>query len=570
MNEQKKNRFLLMEDDIALGRLLQRRLERQGFSVDHAGDGEVGLQMCKDNQYDLVIVDHKMPLYSGLEVIQELNKFEDSPPIIMVTGAGDERIAVQALKLGAHDYIVKDASSGYIELLPTVVDQVFRKIKLESEKLRAENALRESESRYRNLVELSPDAIFVLQDEAVVFVNEAGRKLLHEHSADDLINRKADLFVHFSSWSLFQEMIKPCEQIAPNVRRFEAQFMCRDNSILDVDVMVSCIQFDGKPAAQLVARDITSRKRAQSEISQMNDELEQMVEEQNHQLGTLHREMEVATQKLSMAQMATGALHNVKNVLNSLIVGTSMMGRILANSKVGKVGKVAQLLRDNESELGTFLSEGDRGKFLPDFLTSLATNLEREHEMVFQELQGLIKNLEHIKFSIQLQLSSTRLSESSEFISVNEIVEDALNVNRSAIQRNQISIQRAGTNLPPIPGSRHKVLQVLVNLISNAVNALEDTDRPDRRLEIELGTAADKYVVVSVADNGVGISKSNLDEVFAYGFTTRETGHGFGLHSCLQLVSEMGGKLEAESDGLGKGAAFRLLLPIEIPEEDLE
>ena len=178
MNEQKKNRFLLMEDDIALGRLLQRRLERQGFSVDHAGDGEVGLQMCKDNQYDLVIVDHKMPLYSGLEVIQELNKFEDSPPIIMVTGAGDERIAVQALKLGAHDYIVKDASSGYIELLPTVVDQVFRKIKLESEKLRAENALRESESRYRNLVELSPDAIFVLKDEAVVFVNEAGRKLL--------------------------------------------------------------------------------------------------------------------------------------------------------------------------------------------------------------------------------------------------------------------------------------------------------------------------------------------------------------------------------------------------------
>lgn len=77
-----------MEDDVALARLLQRRLERLGFSVDHAGDGEIGLRMCRENQYDLVIVDHKMPVYSGLEVIQALAEFESPPPTIMVTGAG--------------------------------------------------------------------------------------------------------------------------------------------------------------------------------------------------------------------------------------------------------------------------------------------------------------------------------------------------------------------------------------------------------------------------------------------------------------------------------------------------
>ena len=568
MSQEKQRRFLFMEDDFAVARLMQKKLERQGFIVEHAANGEDGLKMCKETEYDLVIVDHKMPIYSGLEVIRELSQYDNPPPAIMVTGAGDESTAVQALKLGARDYIVKDATSGYMELLPTVIDQVFNKILLEKEKARAEKSLRESENRYRCLVELSPDAIIVLKEDTVAYINQAGVRLLGSGNADELLGKNQNVLVHSDCLPLFEEMITSCQEGSiGKVQRFESMFTCKDGDKIDVDVMIACIDYGGKPASQLVARDITKRKRAELEVAHMNDELEQVVEEQNTQLQSLHDEMGSATQKLSMAQMATGALHNVKNVLNSLIVGTSMMSRILANSKVNKVGKVAQLLQENQTQLGTFLNEGERGKFLPNFLHSLAVSLEKEHEMILQELQGLIKNLEHIKFSIQLQLSHTRLSESSEFVSLNDVVEDALKVNASAIQRNHISVHRIGATMPPIPGNRHKVLQVLVNLISNAVNALEETNSEDRKLTLSLAMPDEMHASVTVSDNGIGIQPENLSDIFTYGFTTRESGHGFGLHSCLQLASEMGGDLTAHSEGLGEGASFTLTLPIQPPME---
>lgn len=563
MVEKNNKRFLFMEDDVGVARLLQRKLERLGYTVDHAVNGEVGLRMCGEQHYHMLIVDHKMPVYSGLDVIRKLADMEDPPPAIMVTGAGDESIAVQALKLGAHDYIVKDATSGYMELLPTVIDQVFHKITLEREKAQAEAALKESENRYRCLVELSPDAIYVISAGRIAFTNDAGVRLLGAAHQDDVIGQSQDAFVNDQDRRLFLETVEQCSCDHDQVQRFESKFKRMDGGDLDVDVKMAYISYGGKPAVQLVSRDISSRKRAELEISHMNDELEQVVEEQNQQLGNLHDEMEAATQKLNMAQMATGALHNVKNVLNSLIVGTSMMSRILGNSKVGRVGKVAQLLQENQSELGAFLSEGERGKFLPNFLTSLAGNLEKEQEMVHQELQGLIKNLEHIKFSIQLQLSHTRLSEGSEFLNLNEVVTDALDVNRSAIQRNHVVIRREGATLPPIPGNRHKVLQVLVNLIGNGVNALEDVEPSARVMTLTTSMPGENQVSVSVSDTGVGISKENLADIFTYGFTTRDTGHGFGLHSCLQLASEMGGSLSAHSDGVGKGASFTLTLPVE-------
>jgi signal transduction histidine kinase len=292
------------------------------------------------------------------------------------------------------------------------------------------------------------------------------------------------------------------------------------------------------------------------------------VEDQNEQLNNLHHEMEAASRKLNAAQMATGALHNVKNVLNSLIVGTSMMGRILSDSKIGRVAKVAQLLRDNQSQLGTFLSEGERGRFLPDFLTTLSQSLEREHDMIYKELQGLTKNLEHIKFSIQLQLSSTRLSESGEFLNLEDVVEDALKVNANTLNRNQVRIRRMGEGLPMLPGNRHKVLQILVNLISNAIHALEGVKDSEPTITISMETPDPSKVSITVTDNGSGISREHLDNIFSYGFTTRRGGHGLGLHSCLQLAAEMGGNLTAHSDGRGKGSSFTLSLPVPPGQEE--
>jgi CheY-like chemotaxis protein len=131
-------RILCMEDDAGLARLFQRKLERAGYQVAVAHDGREGLEMAETQVYDVVVMDHSMPVYDGLQVIGILAQRGTLPPTIMVTGTGNERIAVEALKAGASDYLVKDVDGGYLELLPTVIDKVLQQHRLSEEKKRIE------------------------------------------------------------------------------------------------------------------------------------------------------------------------------------------------------------------------------------------------------------------------------------------------------------------------------------------------------------------------------------------------------------------------------------------------
>jgi signal transduction histidine kinase len=290
----------------------------------------------------------------------------------------------------------------------------------------------------------------------------------------------------------------------------------------------------------------------------MNEELEHIVRERTIQVEDLHNQMEKAREMSN--EKANDVLHNVKNVLNSLIIGTSMMGDILSKSKVNRVQMVAQLLQENQSKLGTFLTEGEKGRLLPDFLMALSSHLGREREMIVEELDGLTRNLEHIKVSIQLQLKSARLGHAGEIFNLRETVEEALDINRDALERLPIQVKREFHATPDISFNKHEVLQILVNLISNAINAMEEYQPETMLLTLRL-YANEQFVCCEVHDSGIGISSENLDKLFAYGFTTRKTGHGFGLHSCMALATEMKGKLHADSDGPGKGALFTLSLP---------
>jgi PAS domain S-box-containing protein len=137
-------RVLYMEDDRGLARLMQRKLKPFGYLVDVAADGAEGLSMCERGSWDVLIVDHKMPGYSGLEVIRTLTEKNALPVSIMITGAGDETVAVEALKLGASDYIVKDLGGRFFELLPSVIDRALTKERLIKEKERAEEELLEA------------------------------------------------------------------------------------------------------------------------------------------------------------------------------------------------------------------------------------------------------------------------------------------------------------------------------------------------------------------------------------------------------------------------------------------
>src|SRR5690606_11687221 len=143
--------------------------------------------------------------------------------------------------------------------------------------------------------------------------------------------------------------------------------------------------------------------------------------------------------------------------------------------------------------------------------------------------------------------------------SVVEMVENALKINQAGLVRHGVTVQRELDDSLRVQTDSHKVLQILINLVSNAKYAMSSTERVDRILTVrtEIETNGDeKHVSIIVSDNGEGIAPENLSRIFGYGFTTKRHGHGFGLHSSALAAKEIGGALSVESEGRGKGATF--------------
>ncbi|WP_243372744.1 diguanylate cyclase [Geotalea sp. SG265] len=267
--EDRRARILYMEDDAGLARILQKTLQRLGHSVDLAGDGEQGLAIVATGNYDVVLVDYNMPVCSGMEVLKLLNDREKHPAVIMVTGNGNEKIAVEALKLGASDYIVKDVEMGYLELLPLVIDQVMQKQQLVAERQQMIAAMHESEWRYRKLVELSPDGIVVCSKGKFSFINPAGIALLGAPGEEHLLGMPMIDFVHPDFKQIFIAQLRNMEESGYNVPWIEERFVRFDMADIDVEVSGVPFTFNGEPAVQIIFRDITERTLAKRRLEQL-------------------------------------------------------------------------------------------------------------------------------------------------------------------------------------------------------------------------------------------------------------------------------------------------------------
>ena len=138
-------------------------------------------------------------------------------------------------------------------------------------------------------------------------------------------------------------------------------------------------------------------------------------------------------------------------------------------------------------------------------------------------------------------------------------------MNEGALSRHDVEVIREFETVPPLNVEKHKILQILVNLLRNAKHACQDSGRADKRMTVRVANG-DGRIRISVMDNGVGIPPENLTRIFNHGFTTRKDGHGFGLHSGALAAKEMGGSLTVHSDGPGQGAAFTLELPCSMPK----
>ncbi len=282
------------------------------------------------------------------------------------------------------------------------------------------------------------------------------------------------------------------------------------------------------------------------------------------ELEKANKDLRAASRLAGMAEVATGALHNVGNVLNSLNVSVTVLGSGLRQSKTEGLGKVAALIDEHAGDLGEFLTRDPKGRLVPDYLKSLARVAGEERARLIKELESVQKNIDHIKEIVALQQSHATLVGVVEPVEASALMEDSLRMNSAALVRHDVSVVRDYQQVPRVLAERGKVLQILINLIRNAKYALDEspTETKVMRLRIEGGPGVVRLIV---QDNGVGIKPENLAKLFTHGFTTRATGHGFGLHSSLTAAREMKGSLKAQSDGPGTGATFTLELPAAEP-----
>ncbi len=263
-----------------------------------------------------------------------------------------------------------------------------------------------------------------------------------------------------------------------------------------------------------------------------------------------------------MAEVATGVLHNVGNVLNSVNVSAGLVVEKLRRSKAPKLAKAAALLTAHNGNLGEYLTKDANGQKLPGYLAKLGEFFVAENAELLQEVDQLGRNIEHIKEVVAMQQSYAKVSGVFENLPAHRLVDDAIAMNIGAFQRHGVVVDRQFSPVPLVRVDRHKVLQVLINLLRNAKYALDESKRTDKQITISIFAVNERSVHIVVADNGVGISPENLTRIFAHGFTTREEGHGFGLHSGALAARAMGGSLSVASAGTGHGATFTLELPI--------
>jgi PAS domain S-box-containing protein len=296
-----------------------------------------------------------------------------------------------------------------------------------------------------------------------------------------------------------------------------------------------------------LSRDVTDEKRIEAELDKA------------------HKDLVDASRVAGMAEVATGVLHNVGNVLNSLNVSASVIATGLRQSKAESLVRIAALLHEHDGDLARFLTSDPKGKRVPEFITSLAQHSVEERDRLLQEIKSLQKNIDHIKEIVAMQQAYATMVGVVEALDPVTLLEDALRMNAGALHRHDVKVERDYQPVPRIIGEKAKVLQILVNLIRNAKYACDEGGSSDKSMTLRLRAAGPERVQLIVADNGIGIPAENLSRIFQHGFTTRSNGHGFGLHSAANAAREMKGTLTAKSDGPHTGATFTLELPVAPP-----
>ncbi len=386
------------------------------------------------------------------------------------------------------------------------------------------------------------------------------------------------LAVIILSWLLARSLTRPLARLTHTAERIAAGDLdARVNMSTSGEVGILAESFDSM-ATHLMSRNL-ELQRIQNQLEDRVHSRTRALDDANRQLRAeidererieaereaLNRRLLKTAHRAGMSEMATNVLHNVGNVLTSINTASSLLEERVRESAVRMLKRTAELLTEQGDEVHTFLATDQRGRQVPKFLIRLADKLEREHELTLSSIKGILRDIDHIRAIITVQQNGAiQRNQRIAPESLTSIVDDAIRINQAGLRKARVTIERQYQDLRSIAIDRHKLMQILVNIVANAKDAMKRSGG-DRRLTVTIADSDVDSVRISVTDTGVGIAHDKLDAIFEWGYTGRADGHGFGLHSSLLAAQELGGSLSAQSEGAGCGATFVLTLPKQPP-----
>ena len=328
-------------------------------------------------------------------------------------------------------------------------------------------------------------------------------------------------------------------------------------------------------------------KQSDDEIGVLVDSFNEMLDQVAERTRELHEQVDAkeraraeladAQQRLidlsrqsGMAEIATSVLHNVGNVLNSVNVSATLVASKVKDSRVEKLVALVGMLQQHSGDLEDFLGRDPKGQRVLPYLANLGSHFERERMVLLKELALLTSHVDHIKRIVATQQNYAKVSGLIENLSLGELVEDALRILQSGFERHHIVLLRDFEDVPRVDSDKHQILQILLNLLRNAQQAIDAAGTPERLIRMRIRRHEDDRVHIEVRDSGIGLTPENLTRIFAHGFTTKSDGHGFGLHAGALAAKQLGGSLWAESEGPGLGATFTLELPLATTSAQIE
>lgn len=299
----------------------------------------------------------------------------------------------------------------------------------------------------------------------------------------------------------------------------------------------------------------------QNELKDLNQHLEEKVNERTAELKAVQKELLEAARAAGMAEVAINVLHNIGNVINSVNIANQDNFEQLKCSKLPALLKTNELLQNNSDHIGAYLQSDPRGSKIPELLDKLGLALEKEHTLLLDNATRMMQSIAIVGNIIATQQKYAHNNLYNEELNLQTVLEDSLDILAASFSNHAIQVISNYQATPPVLADNAKLHQVLNNILVNARQALLGNEIEQRIIQVSIIPEQD-YALISIRDNGSGIISDSLTEIFQHGFTTKKDGHGFGLHSCANLLGEMGGNISVDSNGKGMGACFNIRLPL--------